>query len=38
MMGNELDDSLLWLRGTEVSRIWNKKNDKGQRLLVSVLS
>ena len=38
MMENELDDTLLWLRGTEVSRIWNKKNEKGQRLPVSFLS
>jgi len=38
MMENEHDDTLLWLRGTEVSRIWKKKNEKGQRLPVSVLS
>jgi len=37
MMETELDDPLLWLRGTEVSRIGNEKNEKGQRLLVGVL-
>jgi len=37
MMEAELNESLLWLRGTEVSRILNEKNEKGQRLLVGVL-
>jgi len=30
----ELIDSLLWLRGTGVSKHWNEKNERGQRLLV----
>ncbi|KAL9712231.1 hypothetical protein Ac2012v2_005309 [Leucoagaricus gongylophorus] len=32
----ELIDSLLWLRGTGVSKHWNEKNERGQRLLDAI--